>query len=105
MNKNTSSMKHCILKAVLSLTRACCFLNLILSFHLNHLYFITILNYVMPLIILFRYVEAGTLMNNYAHIFDLLTRLRQVNFTIPIHRCIFLFSFDYYRRRFDLDTT
>ena len=27
----------------------------------------------------FRYVEANTLMNNYAHIFDLLTRLRQVN--------------------------
>jgi len=25
-----------------------------------------------------RYVGAGTLMNNYAHIFDLLTRLRQV---------------------------
>jgi hypothetical protein len=26
-----------------------------------------------------RYVVAGTLLNNYAHIFDLLTRLRQVN--------------------------
>ena len=26
----------------------------------------------------YRYVDAGTLMNNYAHIFDLLTRLRQV---------------------------
>jgi len=26
-----------------------------------------------------RYIEAGTLMNNYAHIFDLLTRLRQVS--------------------------
>lgn len=26
-----------------------------------------------------RYVDAGTLMNNYAHIFDLLTRLRQVS--------------------------
>lgn len=25
-----------------------------------------------------RYVQAGTVMNNYAHIFDLLTRLRQV---------------------------
>lgn len=25
------------------------------------------------------YVQAGTVMNNYAHIFDLLTRLRQVN--------------------------
>jgi len=29
--------------------------------------------------ILYRYVKAGTIMNNYAHIFDLLTRLRQVN--------------------------
>lgn len=104
MNKNTSFMKHCILRAVLSLTRAC-FLNLIVSFHLKNLYFITILHYVMPLVILFRYVEAGTLMNNYAHIFDLLTRLRQVNFTIPIHRYIFLFIFYYYWRRFDLDTT
>ena len=28
-----------------------------------------------------RYVVAGTLMNNYAHIFDLLTRLRQVSCT------------------------
>ena len=29
--------------------------------------------------LLYRYVEENTLMNNYAHIFDLLTRLRQVN--------------------------
>lgn len=37
-----------------------------------------------PFPVLHRYVEAGTLMNNYAHIFDLLTRLRQVkkSFTI-----------------------
>lgn len=39
-------------------------------------------------LVLFRYVEAGTLMNNYAHIFDLLTRLRQVNFIIPSYRYI-----------------
>jgi hypothetical protein len=31
-----------------------------------------------------RYVVAGTLLNNYAHIFDLLTRLRQVNSLIKI---------------------
>lgn len=35
-----------------------------------------------------RYVEAGTVMNNYAHIFDLLTRLRQVLFLIS-HRINF----------------
>lgn len=27
------------------------------------------------------YVESGTVLNNYAHIFDLLIRLRQVSFT------------------------
>ena len=30
------------------------------------------------------YVESGTVLNNYAHIFDLLIRLRQVSFTIEL---------------------
>lgn len=29
------------------------------------------------------YVEAGTLLNNYAHVLDLLTRLRQVSVLMP----------------------
>ena len=35
------------------------------------------------------YVELGTVLNNYAHIFDLLIRLRQVSFTTDSTRtCI-----------------
>lgn len=52
------------------------------------------------MLFLFRYVQAGTVMNNYAHIFDLLTRLRQVNdysLLITCHRFLpcdlFRFSF------------
>jgi hypothetical protein len=49
-----------------------------------------ILCYFLQLIFLLffwgRYVEAQTLMNNYAHIFDLLTRLRQVKgYLLLIH--------------------
>uniref|UniRef100_A0A804QVC2 SNF2 N-terminal domain-containing protein n=1 Tax=Zea mays TaxID=4577 RepID=A0A804QVC2_MAIZE len=36
------------------------------------------------------YVDAGTLMNNYAHIFDLLTRLRQVSYITSFYGCTYI---------------
>lgn len=42
-----------------------------------------------------RYVDAGTLMNNYAHIFDLLTRLRQVSTIVEMQKYTFVISTQY----------